>query len=136
MKILFRVLSGLVGLVMLGNGVRFLFDPAGAAAGLGMELLTGIGASTQIGDISAFFFSIALFVALAQRPGKGHWLIPAAVLLAAAAVTRSFTAIAGHAPFATQFIVPEVIMATILVVAARLRGDEASAFVANESPEQ
>jgi hypothetical protein len=127
MKILFRVLSGLVGLMMLTNGVRFMIDPAGAAAGLGMELLTGIGASTQIGDISAFFFSIAIFVTLAQRPGTGHWLIPAAVLLAAAAVTRTLTAVTGHAPLATQFIVPEVIMATILVVAARLRRDEADA---------
>jgi hypothetical protein len=127
MKILFRVLSGLVGLAMLVNGVGFLIDPADAAAGLGMELLSGVGASTQIGDISAFFFSIAIFVALAQRRAASYWLLPAAVLLGGAAVTRTLTAAIGHAPFAAQFIVPEVVMATILVVAARLRRDEADA---------
>ena len=127
MKILFRVLSGLVGLMMLVNGVRFLIDPAGAAAGLGMELLSGVGASTQIGDLSAFFFSIAIFIALAQRRGASHWLLPAAVLLGGAAVTRTLAAAVGHAPFAAQFIVPEVIMATLLVVAARLRANEAGA---------
>jgi hypothetical protein len=127
MKILFRVLSGLVGLAMLVNGAGFLIDPAGAAAGLGMELLSGVGASTQIGDLSAFFLSIATFVALAQRRGAGHWLLPAAVLLGGAAVARTLTAAVGHAPFTAQFIVPEVIMATILIVAARLRRDEADA---------
>ena len=127
MKILFRVLSGLVGLMMLVNGVRFLIDPAGAAAGLGMELLTGVGASTQVGDISAFFVSIAIFVALAQRAGASRWLVAAAVPLAAAAIMRTLTAATGTAPFAAQFIVPEVVMATILLTAARLRRDEPAA---------
>jgi hypothetical protein len=81
----------------------------------------------QIGDLSAFFLSIAPFVALAQRRGAGHWLLPAAVLLGGAAVARTLTAAVGHAPFTAQFIVPEVIMATILIVAARLRRDEADA---------
>ncbi len=125
MKLLLRVLSGLVGLMMLANGVRFGIDPAGAAAGLGMHLLTGVGASTQIGDIGAFFLSIATFVALAQRRGAAHWLLPAAVLLGAAAGMRTLAAATGNAPFAPQFIVPELVMVAILVGAARARADEA-----------
>jgi hypothetical protein len=124
MKILFRVLSVLVGLAMFANGTRFLLDPAGQAASLGMELLTGVGASTQIGDIGALFLSIALFVGLAQRTGGAHWLLPAAVLLGATAVVRTLAALIGHAAFAPQFILPEVVMATILGIAARLRRDE------------
>ena len=72
----------------------------------------------------SFFLSIALFVALAQRAGGAHWLLAAAVLLGAAAIVRTLAAMLGHAAFAPQFIVPEVVMAAILLVAARLRGDE------------
>jgi len=124
MQIAFRTLSILVGLAMLWNGVGFLLDPAGATEGLGMELLTGVGASTQLGDLSAFFVSIAAFVGLGQRRGAAHWLLAAAVLLGGAAVMRTAVTLAGHAPLTPQFIVPELVMTAILVTAARLRRNE------------
>ena len=51
-----KILSGLVGLIMLSTTVNWIFDPAGAAASLGMNtILDGIGRSTLIGDFTAFF---------------------------------------------------------------------------------
>jgi hypothetical protein len=127
MKIVFRVLSILIGLGLLANGLGFLVDPAAAAESLGMELLSGVGASTQIGDISAFFVALAIMIALAQRPGESQWLYPATLLVAAAAVMRTLAWATGNAAFAPQFIVPEIVMATILFTAARLRADEPAA---------
>ena len=124
MKKTLRVLSILVGVMFLVQGLGWLSDPGAAAEALGMELLTGVGASTQIGDIGAFFLSIAIMVGIAQRPGAGHWLYPAALLLFAAAVMRALAWATGSADFAPQFIAPEIVMGSILFLAARLRAEE------------
>jgi hypothetical protein len=124
MKQVFRVLSILIGLMLFGSGVRWLLAPAAAAAELEMELLTGLGASTQIGDISAFFIATGIMIGLAQRPGQSHWFHPAILLLGSAAVMRTLAWATGNADFGLQFIVPEAIMAGVLFQAARLRADE------------
>ncbi len=124
MKMTLRVLSILVGVMFLVQALGWLWDPTAAAAALEMELLTGVGASTQIGDIGAFFLSIAIMVGIAQRPGAGHWLYPAALLLFAAAVMRALAWATGSADFAPQFIAPEIVMGSILFFAARLRAEE------------
>ena len=49
MKIALRVLAAII------NGVRFVLDPAGVTARLGMDLQTGASASTQLGDIGGLF---------------------------------------------------------------------------------
>ena len=56
-----RILSGLVGLLMLITGLGWITDPASAAANLGMPLLDDLGRSTQIGDFTAFFIAVAGF---------------------------------------------------------------------------
>ena len=69
MKMILRVLTIAVSLAFFGTGVQWIVAPADAAKQLGMELLTGMGASTQIGDISAFFFASSAMIALAQSDG-------------------------------------------------------------------
>ncbi|MCH2172922.1 hypothetical protein MK489_19265 [Myxococcota bacterium] len=119
-----RVLSFLPGLIFLVSGIRWIFDPTNAAQELGMDLLTGIGASTQIGDIGAFFVSGAVMIGLAQRHGQSHWFYPAALLVGSAAGMRTLAYGLGHADFATRFIVAEVVMAAILLAAAKSRAHE------------
>ena len=121
MNLIFRILAGLVGLAMGLSGVRWIIDPAGSAAGLGMPLLEDMGASTQIGDFAAFFLAIGVFVAVAQRRGASRWLLAAALLLGLAATMRTLAFAFGHAPFGAIPIAAEVVMATILVTSARLR---------------
>ena len=48
-----------------------------------------------------------------------------AILLVCAAVMGTLVCLAGHAPFAPQFILPEVVMPVLLVAATRARADEA-----------
>ena len=63
MKKIFRVLSALVGLILLASGLRWLLAPATAAQMIGMPLfLDGTAASSQIGDIGAFFLTAATLI--------------------------------------------------------------------------
>lgn len=125
MNIALRILAGLINLMMLWNALQFLFRPAAATAGLEMDLLTGAGASTQLGDIGGFFLAGAVILGLGQRHGQSHWFYPAIILFCSAAAMRTLVAVAGHADFLPQFIIPEIVMAAILFAAARARADEA-----------
>lgn len=124
MKIVFRVLSVLIGLVMFLLALNWHLDPAAAAAGLGLTPQSGLGASTQIGDLSALFASVAIMIGWGQRSGEAHWLLGAALVLGLAATMRTLAFLLGHAPFGAQFIGPEYVMAAILVIAARVRSDD------------
>ena len=124
MKKALRFISILIGVLPFVTAMRFAFVPAGAAERLGMPLLEGVGASTQLGDIGALFLAVAVLVGLAQRPGQAWLLIAPAILVGCAAVLRTLVFLTGHAPFVPQFIVPEAVMAGLLFAAARARGDE------------
>ena len=119
-----RIISILIGVLSFVTAMRFAFTPASAAERLGMTLLEGPGASTQLGDIGALFLGVAVLVGLAQRRGRAQLLLAPAILVGCAAVMRTLVFLAGHAPFAPQFIVPEVVMAGLLFAAARAHEDE------------
>lgn len=124
MKPALRVISVLIGLLSFVTAMQFAFLPARAAGRLGMPVLEGVGASTQLGDIGAIFLAVAVLIGLAQRPGQAGLLLAPAILLGSAAVMRTLVFLAGHAPFATQFVVAEVVMAVLLFASARARQDE------------
>ena len=126
MKRALRIISILIGVGAFVTAMRFAFMPAAAADRLGMSVLEGVGASTQLGDIGGLFLAVAVLVGLAQRPGQAGLLIAPAILVGCAAVMRTLVFLAGHAPFATGFIVPEAVMAGLLFAAARARKGEPS----------
>jgi hypothetical protein len=118
------------------SGLRWIVDPVGAAEALGMQLQSGAGASTQIGDIGALFVAVAVSIGLAQRPGQAHWLHPAALLLGLTATMRSLAWLTGNADFTSQFIVAEVVMAVILMAAARARSGELMHAASHQDQDQ
>ncbi len=124
MKKALRVISILIGVLAFANAMQFVFMPGRAAERLGMPVLEGLGASTQLGDIGAFFLAVAVFVGLAQRRGQARLLLAPAIMVGCAAVMRILVFLAGHADFAPQFIVPEAVMAGLFFAAARAREDE------------
>lgn len=130
MRTILRYLPLLIGAIFAFSSIQWIVDPAAAAESLGMGLLTGVGASTQIGDIGAFFVCIAAMIGLGQRQGHSQWLLGAAMLLGAAAVMRTLAWLAGHADFAVDMIVPELLFSAILWGAARVRADEAASTAA------
>ena len=124
MKKALRIIAIVIGVLAFINAMQFAFMPVRAAERLAMPVLKGVGASTQLGDIGALFLAVAVLVGLAQRPGRAGLLLAPAIMLGCAAVMRTLVFLAGHAPFAPQFIVPEVVMAALLFAAARAREDE------------
>lgn len=118
MNTLLRVFVALPALLFLAIGVRWLIDPTGAAAELGMPLLEGLGRSTQIGDLTAFFIGASAMIGLGLITANRTWFYAPALLLILTAVFRTVAWLAHDAPFATPQIAVEVIVACLLIFAA------------------
>lgn len=111
----------LLGAFFALQGLRWLVDPAAAAAGLGMPLLDGLARSTQIGDLSTFFLVAGGTMMLGSRPGRARLLYVPAALIGGAAVTRTLAWALQGADFAWLFITIELVVgATLLAGAQRL----------------
>jgi hypothetical protein len=113
-----KVVACLPAILFALMGVRWLADPGGAAASLGMPLLEGLGRSTQIGDLSAFFVTASVLILLGVFTGKREWLYAPALLLGSTAIFRTVAWAAHGAAFATSAIVVEVVSTGILLFAA------------------
>lgn len=115
-----RVLAGLVGLLFLSIGARWIIAPEGVAKELGMPLLDGMALSTQIGDLAAFFVTLGLTTLLGVITLHRTWFYAAMMLLGSTAVFRTLAWALHDAAFATQSISVEVI-GTVILLAAALR---------------
>ena len=114
-----RVVATIPGGVLLFLGVGWLIDPASAADGLGMTLADGLGRSSQIGGLGAYFLASSAIVFIGAWTIRTEWLLAAALLVSGAAVMRTVAFAVHDAPFATAAIVVEVVMAGMLVVSSR-----------------
>jgi len=116
-----RIVLWLIAALFTLIGLRWHVDPLAAANSLGMPLLDGLARSTQIGDISAFFFAVAALVLLGLQTARDSWLHAAALLLGFAALNRVLAWALNDAPFATEFIVVELVLACMIVLASKGR---------------
>ena len=115
----FALLVMLPGLLFIVLGLRWLVDPAGVAPTLGLSLQTGLGLSSQIGDLAAFFLVAGLSILIAVVTRNRTWFYPPTMLLLLAATGRLVALIAHDASFALQQIVFEVVVAVVLLIASR-----------------
>ena len=122
MNKILKVVVGLLGLMFLLIGLRWLVDPSGAASQLGMPLLEGVGRSTQIGDFAAFFLTLGVLILLGLVTSQRIWYYPAAMLLGIAALGRVLAWAVHDAALALDLIAPEVFIAAVLLLAARRLG--------------
>jgi hypothetical protein len=113
-----KVIVTLPAILFLFMGGRILFDPEGALGELGMPLLDGLGRSTQIGDLGAFFVTSAILILLGVFNGKREWLYAPALLLGLTALFRLWATVGHDATLAVQQIAVEVIVAVLLLFAA------------------
>jgi hypothetical protein len=117
------VIKGLLlipGLLMLMSAIGFLVQPEQAVESLGMILLDGIGRSSQVGDMGAFFACTAGFVFYGVAKTEPGALYASAALLISAAAYRIAAWLLHEAQFAAEFIAVEIILFVWLVVLARL----------------
>ena len=122
---IYRIIPGLVAALLATTAVSWLFDPAAAAASLGMPYLDGIGRSTQVGDFSAFFVFLVIMCATGAITENGHYLRSASLLLLLTAVFRTSAWAFYGAELATTFIVAELVMAGLLFFSASRIGHQA-----------
>ena len=118
MKTLFRVLVALPAILFVVMGLRWAVDPAGAAPGLGMTLMEGVGLSSQIADVGAFFIAMGIMILLGLITEKASWFQASALMLSLAAVLRVLAWLVHDAALALDMIIVEVVMAALLVIAS------------------
>ena len=113
-----RILACVVALLLGSLALGWLFDPATAAANLGMPLLDGIGRSTQAGDLTALFVSGTALCLIGAIREETPWLYSAALALGSTALFRT-TAWAFHgADLAITSIAVELVMMGMLIGSA------------------
>ena len=111
-----RVVAALPCILFVVMGVRWVIDPAAAAAEVGMPLLEGVGLSTQIGDLGAFFLTMGLLILIGVTTLKRVWFYPPMMLLGLAASFRIIAWLVHGAALAGSLIAAEIIIATLLLV--------------------
>jgi hypothetical protein len=109
----------LCGVLFIVTGLRWLLAPAGVAPEFGLSLSTGVGLSSQIGDMSAFFLTLGVSILMGLTTGRAIWYYPPMILLSLTAVGRILAWLLHDAALATGLIAPEVIVALILLIASR-----------------
>lgn len=100
-------------------GLRWQLDPGGIAPSMGLDLETGLGLSTQVGDLSAFFLVLGLCILIALVTRRRFWYYPPVLLLLIAAIGRLIAWVLHGAALPIQTIGFEVVIALLLLTALR-----------------
>ena len=119
MNIALRAIVLLCGVLFIITGLRWLLAPAGVAPEFGLVLSSGVGLSSQIGDMSAFFLTLGVCILMGLTTQRTIWYYPPIILLSLTAVGRVLAWLLHDAALATDLIAPEVIIALILIIASR-----------------
>tara|TARA_Y100000589_G_scaffold114519_1_gene108768 strand:+ start:1229 stop:1606 length:378 start_codon:yes stop_codon:yes gene_type:complete len=114
-----RAIVLLCGVLFIITGLRWLLAPAGVAPEFGLVLSTGVGLSSQIGDMSAFFLTLGVCILMGLITQRAIWYYPPIILLSLTAVGRLLAWLLHDAALAMNLIAPEVIVALILLIASR-----------------
>ena len=119
MNIALRAIVLLCAVLFIVTGLRWLLAPAGVAPEFGLVLSSGVGLSSQIGDMSAFFLTLGVCILMGLTTQRTIWYYPPVILLSLTAIGRVLAWLIHDATLATDLIVPEVIVALILLIASR-----------------
>lgn len=118
MKAVLRILVTLPAVLFVVMGLRWITDPTGAATMVGMTLMDGVGRSSQIGDLGAFFLAMGIMMLLALITARRTWFYAPALMLALVAVIRVLAWLLHGAALALDAIVVEVVVAAVLLLAS------------------
>jgi len=114
------VLNAINGILFVAIGLLWVISPYKAGANFGiLEISEGLGRSSLIGDVGSYFFCIGLMMILAAYTLKSIWFYAPAMLLGVTALFRVISWAAHDATFATQFIIIEILLITLLLVTSK-----------------
>jgi hypothetical protein len=125
LKTFLRVLIALPAILFVVTGLRWLVDPSGGAAALGMTLLEGVGLSSQIGDVGSFFLSMGIMMLTALITANRSWFYAPALMLTLVAIFRLVAWLVHDAALAIDMIIVELVIASILLFASSRLSNEA-----------
>ena len=117
MNKLIKVLVFLPAVLFLVMGLRWLVAPAGVAPEFGLTLEDGLGLSTQVGDLSAFFLTTAICMLIGLVTVNKTWFYPPMILLSLTAIGRVIAWLIHDATLATEQIGVEIVVSIILLIA-------------------
>jgi hypothetical protein len=118
MKTVLRILVALPAVLFVVMGLRWIVDPTGAATTVGMTLMDGVGRSSQIGDLGAFFLAMGMMMLLGLITAQRSWFYAPTLMLVLVAVLRVLAWLLHGAGLALDAIVVEVVVAGILLFAS------------------
>jgi uncharacterized membrane protein len=124
MNKILKIVVALLALVFASIGFRWLVAPEGVAAEFGMTLMQGLGLSSQIGDLGAFFLSLTIFILLALTTGRRTWYYPPIILLGLTAIMRTMAWMFHDASLAVDMIAVEIIACVVLYLGSLRLADE------------
>ena len=114
------VLNAINGILFIAIGLLWVISPYKAGANFGiLEISEGLGRSSLIGDVGSYFFCIGLMMILAAYTLRSIWFYAPAMLLGVTALFRVISWAAHDATFATQFIIIEILLFTLLLVTSK-----------------
>ena len=114
------VLNVINGILFIAIGLLWVISPYEAGANFGiLEISEGLGRSSLIGDVGSYFFCIGLMMILAAYTLRNIWFYAPAMLLGVTALFRVISWAAHDATFATQFIIIEILLITLLLVTSK-----------------
>ena len=114
------VLNAINGILFIAIGLLWVISPYEAGANFGiLEISEGLGRSSLIGDVGSYFFCIGLMMILAAYTLRSIWFYAPAMLLGVTALFRVISWAAHDATFATQFIIIEILLITLLLVTTK-----------------
>ena len=119
MSTTWKILTAAPGVLFFAMGLIWWVAPAFVGGQLGMELLEGLGRSTQIADLASFFLTMGGCILIGLYTGRAVWLYPSIMLLGFAAFGRVLAWAVHDAAFAIDMIAVEVIVAILLLFASK-----------------
>jgi len=117
MSLITKFLSSIPAVVFLIIGVFWVLQPGIMAENFGMVLSSGLGLSSQIGDLGSYFVSSALMIFYGIYTNNTHWFYPPILIMLLTALFRIFSTYLHDAPFAADMIGSEILFSGILFYA-------------------
>lgn len=114
-----KIIAAVPGIPMLVNALMFILQPETVTADLGMPLLKGVGLSTQLADLGAFFTFSALLIFYGVLKSKGEYLRIVALLLGLTALLRAVAWVVNDAALASTLIGAEILLVVWLWISAK-----------------
>lgn len=119
MNTVLRIMAGVPALGFVFLGLSWWIAPDFVGSLLGMELLSGVGLSTQIADLAAFFLMLGGAILIGLASANRTWLYPPIMLLGFAIVGRFIAWLFHGADFTIGMMAVEAVVIAILTLNAK-----------------